>query len=81
MERKRKKTGVRFVAGDECYSPRKAAEFLGCCRSKLDDILARSRQGKVKPALSWYRDTARSPIWIKKSSLEEYARQRGEMRA
>lgn len=75
-----KKLNTRNIGGELHLSVEKAAEFLGCCRSTMDGILARSRAGLLKPALTWYRDKPRSPIWISKASLEKLARERMEMR-
>lgn len=69
----------REINGKMHISVRKSAELLGCCRSTMDNILNKARQGKLKPSFSWYRDTPRSPIWINKESLEDWAKQRGEM--
>lgn len=75
-----RRSDERIIAGELYVSPRKAAEIIGCCRSTLDTILAKSKSGSLKPALSWYRDTPKSPIWIKKSELESWAEKRGGMR-
>lgn len=75
-----KKRDTRTICGELCVSVRKACEVLECCRSTMDGILARSRAGLLKPALTWYREKPRSPIWISMASLEKWARERGEMR-
>lgn len=74
-----KKKDTRMIGGVLCVSVRLACGMLDCCRSTMDGILARSRAGKIRPALSWYRDTPKSPIWISKASLEAWAKSRREM--
>lgn len=78
MAGKRKDT--RMIGEELCVSVRMACKLLDCCRSTMNGIIARSRAGKIKPALSWYRDTPKSPIWISKASLEAWALSRREMR-
>lgn len=75
-----RKLYTRNIGGELHLSVEMAAKFIGCCRSTMDGILARSRAGLLKPALSWYREKPRSPIWISKASLEKWARERREMR-
>ena len=79
IEGKRFTRDEREINGEMHISVRYAARLLGCCRSTMDTILNKARKGLLKPSISWYRDTPRSPIWIKKSSLESFARERGEM--
>lgn len=71
--------GRRTIAEELYLSVKRSAEFLGCCRTTMDKLLNLARKGHLHPSISWYRDTPRSPIWIKKSDLENLARQRGEM--
>lgn len=76
-----KKLVTRNIFGEIHVSVAKAAELIGCSRSKMDDILKKSANGTLKPALSWYRDTPRSPIWINLASLENWQGKRGAMRS
>lgn len=77
--RNRERKMTRNIAGEECICPELAAELLGCCRSTLDGMVARSKAGNLKPALMWYRDTPRSPIWFSKAFLKQWAQKRREM--
>lgn len=69
----------RYIAGEKCICPDLAAKFLGCSRSTLNIMMARSKAGTLKPALSWYRDTPRSPIWFSVPFLEDWKRRRMEV--
>lgn len=77
--RKSRKKERRDIGGKIHLSVEASARFIGCCRSTFDGLLAKARKGKLKPALSWYRDTPRSPIWISEESLRKWAEERGRM--
>lgn len=79
--RNRKRKMERDIAGKRHICPVLAAKFLGCSRSKLSDMIARSKAGKLKPALEWYRDTPRSPMWFNPEKLESFMLERSKIHA
>lgn len=59
-----KKPKTRTIAGMECLGRDGAADRLGCSKSKLDRLVARSRTGKEKVRLRFYQLDKGAPIWF-----------------
>ena len=79
--RNRERRMEREIAGVRHICPELAAKFLGCSRSKLSDMIVRSKKGLLKPALKWYRDTPRSPMWFNPEELESFILERTKIHA
>ncbi len=71
---------TKMIAGEEYLSASAAAEFLGCCRSTLDLMMAKSAHGTLRPALEWLRYRPRGPVWFRKAFLEDWVERRGKVR-
>ena len=59
-----KKPKKRTIAGMECLGRDGATDRLGCSKSKLDRLVARSRTGKAKVRLKFYQLDKGAPIWF-----------------
>ncbi len=75
------KETTKTIAGEEYISAEAAAEYLGCCRSTLDIMMAKSARGFLRPPLEWFRHKPRSRVWFRKSFLEDWAERRGKVKA
>lgn len=62
----------KVIAGMECLNREKAAERLGCSKSRLDRIVALSRIGKAKVRLRFYQLAKGAPIWFPKEWLDSF---------
>lgn len=77
--RNRERKTKMVICGVEHICPELAAKFIGCSKSKLSDMIAKTKKGILKLALKWYRDTPRSPMWFDPAELESFMLKRTEM--
>lgn len=62
----------KTIAGMECLGRELTAEYIGCSTSKLDRIVALSRQKKAKVRLRFYQLCKGAPIWFPKKWLDSF---------
>lgn len=62
----------KTIAGMVCLCRELAAERIGCSTSKLDRIVALSRQKKAKVRLRFYQLCKGAPIWFPEEWLDSF---------
>lgn len=69
---RKKDPDTKVIAGLECISRAKAAEYLEMSLSKLDSVVSNSRSRKAGVPLRFFQLKRKSPIWFPIKWLDEW---------
>lgn len=77
--RNRERKLTRNIAGKLHLCKEKTAELLEVSVSTLNQMMILSKKGTLKPALEWYRDKPKSPVWFSEEFIKNWVELRGKM--